>query len=243
MSFLPRSEKAGLEQVMSVVEGVVRSVTKDVLHKCKEDLDYFFAQTPGLEEQVANLVEGPAFPRITYDKAIVLLEAHSVDNPTAFSFAPKWGASLQTEHERWLAEVYAKGPIFVTDYPTAQKPWYMLPNPSASSSSLDTSPNDTPTTASSSLTTSSCFDLLVPRLGELAGGSLRESSPASLEIAMKSHGINPEDYDWYMDLRKYGTTRHGGFGMGWERLIGFLTGIENVRECTAFPRAAEGSRF
>lgn len=231
VGFLPSDERVGLEQVMKVAEGVVISVVRDLWENNKEDLDYFFDQTPGLEDQIKSLLDSPPFPRITYSEAVLLLEAHVAIYPNAFVYKPSWGASLQTEHEKWLAEEHFKGPVFVTDYPSSQKPWYMLPNPS--SSTLPSTPEST----------SACFDLLVPRLGELAGGSLREHRLEELIIAMKSKGIEVEDYEWYKDLREYGSTRHGGFGMGWERLIGFVTGLENVRECTAFPRAAEGSRF
>ena len=125
------------------------------------------------------------------------------------------------------AESHAAGPIFVTDYPTPLKPFYMLPHSSTSAGRE----------------TVACFDLLVPRLGELAGGSLREHRQAELVRAMEEAGIDREAYEWYVELRRYGTTRHGGFGMGWERLVAWVTGQENVRDCIAFPRAAEGSRF
>ena len=164
-----------------------------------------------------------SFPRLTYAAAIDILAAHASAHPTAFAFPPTHGQAIQTEHEKWLADEYVQGPLFVTNYPAGQKPWYMLRDSDGA--------------------TAACFDLLVPRLGELIGGSLREHREKDLRVAMREHGVVEAQYEWYLDLRKYGSTRHGGFGMGWERLVAFLTGIENVRDCIAFPRATEGSRF
>lgn len=150
--------------------------------------------------------------RITYTDAIHELQKSGVH----FEFAPTWGAALQSEHERWLAESFARGPIFVTDYPSAIKPFYMRQN------------DDGKTVA--------CFDLLVPQVGELVGGSLREERPTLLEAAIKQQGLDEEVYRWYLDLRKFGGAPHGGYGMGFERLISWLSGIENVRECIPMPR-------
>lgn len=150
--------------------------------------------------------------RITYTDAIHELQKSGVH----FEFAPTWGATLQSEHERWLAESFARGPIFVTDYPSAIKPFYMRQN------------DDGKTVA--------CFDLLVPHVGELVGGSLREERPTLLEAAIKQQGLDEEVYRWYLDLRKFGGAPHGGYGMGFERLISWLSGIENVRECIPMPR-------
>lgn len=224
VSFLPAGEREGLEEVMRVAEGVIRRVVANALSVNATDLDHFNERTPGLRDDLVALVESKPFPRMTYVDAIAALVDWDMRNNDAFVFKPAMGASLQTEHEKLLAEELWKGPVFITDYPTSQKPFYMLPNPTPA-------------------TTSACFDLLIPRLGELAGGSLREHREAELLRTMQAHGIAAEDYAWYVELRRYGTTRHGGFGMGWERLVAYVTGQENVRECTAFPRAAEGSRF
>ncbi|KAH9975369.1 hypothetical protein BGW80DRAFT_1436562 [Lactifluus volemus] len=150
--------------------------------------------------------------RITYTDAIHELQKSG----TRFEFAPRWGAPLQSEHERWLAESFARGPIFVTDYPSAIKPFYMRQN------------DDGKTVA--------CFDLLVPHVGELAGGSLREERSALLGAAIKRQGLDEGAYRWYTELRKFGGAPHGGYGMGFERLISWLGGIENVRECIPMPR-------
>jgi asparaginyl-tRNA synthetase len=225
VGFLAASEPQALSQVMDVAERVVRQITIHL--SASSDLDYFLSQTPSLASQLAGLTSSTPYARMTYTEAITLLETHASSNPTAFVFPPSWGASLQTEHERWLAESHVGGPVFVTDYPTPLKPFYMLPNPSSSPIRQ----------------TTACFDLLVPRLGELIGGSLREHREEHLRRAMREHGIKEEEYEWYLELRRWGTTRHGGFGLGWERLVACLTGLENVRDCVAFPRATEGSRF
>ena len=151
-----------------------------------------------------------------------LLAAHHAAHPGAFAYAPTWGAALQSEHERWLADVHARGPVFVTDYPAALKPFYMRLNaPDAHGRE-----------------TVACFDLLVPGLGELVGGSLREERVGLLEAALDRHGLDRKDYEWYLDLRKFGGAPHGGFGLGFERLISWMSGIESVRECIAMPRWA-----
>ena len=129
---------------------------------------------------------------------------------------------MQSEHERWLAEEYVRGPVFVTDYPAALKPFYMRLNaPDAHGRE-----------------TVACFDLLVPGLGELVGGSLREERVGLLEAALDRHGLDRKDYEWYLDLRKFGGAPHGGFGLGFERLISWMSGIESVRECIVMPRWA-----
>ena len=150
--------------------------------------------------------------RITYTDAIHELQKSGAH----FEFTPRWGSALQSEHERWLADTFARGPIFVTDYPAAIKPFYMRQN------------DDGKTIA--------CFDLLVPHVGELVGGSLREERLPLLEAAIKRQGLDKEAYRWYTELRKFGGAPHGGYGMGFERLISWLGGIENVRECIPMPR-------
>lgn len=222
ISFLPPSEAEGLERVMSVAEGVLRRVVSNALEQNEEDLEYFDKRTPGLVDQLRAIIDSPPFPRLSYAEAITALQ--SAPSSTSFVYKPTHGASIQTEHEKWLAEEYIKGPVFITDYPSSQKPFYMLPNRTDDA-------------------TSACFDLLIPRLGELAGGSLREHREKELVESMRARGISEGDYEWYIELRRFGSTRHGGFGMGWERLVAFITGLDNVRDCIAFPRAAEGSRF
>jgi asparaginyl-tRNA synthetase len=254
VAFLSPQPHKALEQVMNLVEASVRSITRHVVEQAKEDFDYLASTTNGIEvglrERTEGLLSSESYPRMTYSEAIRhLQEEESRTGGKKFVYKPEWGSSLQTEHEKYLAEELIKGPLFVTDYPTPLKPFYMLRNPSPSTSSSPASSSRSSSLSSSSpqddsRATTACFDLLVPSVGELAGGSLRTHSPSDLSQAIERNpNLKEEDYEWYLDLRKYGTTRHGGFGLGWERLVGFLTGMKNVRECIAFPRAGEGSRF
>lgn len=235
-AFLDADVPTALDQVMHIAESTVRAIAAHT-HALPDVAAHFAAHSPALEAQYAALLSPAPYPRLSYTRAVELLAAHAHAHPGAFSFAPVWGAGLQTEHERWLAEEHVRGPLFVTDYPTALKPFYMLANDDGGAAGASAG-------AGAERQTTACFDLLVPGLGELAGGSLREHRRERLVAAMAAHGLDHEGaYGWYVDLRRYGTTRHGGFGLGWERLVGLLTGEGNVRECTAFPRAAEGSRF
>lgn len=163
---------------------------------------------------------------MTYSSAIDVLQAAVREGNVVFEFPTQWGSSLQSEHEKYLAALY-NGPVFVTDYPREIKPFYMLPSSPGSSES----------------TTVACFDLLFPTVGELIGGSLREHRYDKLVQNMKLHGMIPEGgspehsgLGWYTDLRKWGSVPHGGFGMGLDRLLCYLTGVENIREVVAFPR-------
>lgn len=192
-----------VEDVCAVVEGAV----KEVIRSGDADM--------AARDTLLRLVEKP-WARITYTDAIVELEKAA--GTANFAFLPAWGKALQSEHERWLADHLIGGPVFVTDYPTALKPFYMRLN------------DDGRTVA--------CFDLLIPRVGELVGGSVREERLGHLERALDLHKLSKAEYGWYLELRKYGGAPHGGFGMGFERLIGWLTGIENVRECIPMPRWA-----
>ena len=188
-----------------------------------------------------------AWTRMTYTEAIQELEkissfssssSSSPPNPKFFEHAPKWGRTLQSEHERWLAESLIGGPVFITNYPTSLKPFYMRSNDDD---------DDKKTVA--------CFDLLVPHVGELIGGSVREERPRVLEEKMREagllttddrqgrsqqngEGIISEEYQWYLDLRKFGGAPHAGFGMGFERLVGWIGCVDNIRECIPMPRWA-----
>ena len=163
------------------------------------------------------------WPRITYAEAIKTLES-SRNNGAGFTFRPSYEDGLQAEHERYIASIVGQGkPVFVTDYPRAQKPFYM-----PSSTSTADSKGSTDTVA--------CFDLLVPGLSELVGGSLREHRSKELLEAMKEKGVAGNNLDWYQDLRKYGSVPHGGFGLGFDRLLCYLAGVGNVRDIVAFPR-------
>ena len=203
-----------VDDVCQVVEGAVkRALTQDSV-----DLAYLRKDLP--DDHLASLEKAsltPTWTRITYTEAVnELQKAQSASR--LFKFEPKWGSTLQSEHERWIANHLVNGPTFVTDYPSALKPFYMRWN------------DDGKTVA--------CFDLLVPHLGELVGGSLREERLANLHKAMENQGMDPTPYEWYLDIRRHGGAPHGGFGMGFERLISWMAGVENVRECIPMPRWA-----
>lgn len=207
--------------------GLVEACVKDALGSGREERALLAKGIAGQEERAKSLetaATSAPWARMTYTEAISELGkyyASTASRARPFAFEPKWGHGLQSEHEKWLSEVLIKGPVFVTDYPSILKPFYMRTN------------DDERTAA--------CFDLLVPFVGELVGGSLREERLEPLLQCMISHGLDPagEEYSWYVDLRRYGSAPHGGFGMGLERLVSWVSGIENVRECIAMPRWAK----
>jgi len=172
----------------------------------------------GVLEKVRSTLEKP-FARITYTEAVAILEKSS----QSFEYPVQWGVSLQTEHERYLAEEHVKGPVFVTDYPTDQKAFYMRLS------------DDGKTVAAT--------DLLVPRLGEIIGGSQREERGDVLVSEMKRRGLESAPYWWYQELRRYGSTPHAGFGLGFERLLMYLTGMQNIRDVIPFPRTPGQAEF
>lgn len=204
-----------IDDVCRVVEGAIKKVLQDgspetpILWKDSSDV-----RRKAFEDAARP---AHAWTRITYGDAIQELSKHQASSQE-FQFTPGLGKALQSEHERWLAEKLIGGPVFVTNYTATLKPFYMRLN------------EDGHTVA--------CFDLLIPYIGELVGGSLREERLGVLERSLGTHGLNKEEYGWYLDLRKYGGAPHGGFGMGFERLISWLSGIENLRECIAMPRWA-----
>ena len=204
-----------VDDVCTVVEAAVKNVLEKTRHHSET-----FAKD-GADTQLLEQLDTASSPtpwtRLSYTDAIKELEAHHASTGR-FQFAPQWGAPLKSEHERFLAEEVAKAPVFVTDYPTVLKPFYMRANDDAR--------------------TVACFDLLFPHLGELAGGSLREEREDLLVKALEDQKLDKAQYEWYVDLRRYGGAPHGGFGLGFERLISWVSGIENVRECIAMPRWA-----
>ena len=159
------------------------------------------------------------FARITYTEAITELEKNN-DN---FEFPVHWGSDLQTEHERYLCEKLFKKPVFVTDYPAEIKAFYMKLNPDGK--------------------TVAAADLLAPGIGEIIGGSQREDSLEILQNKIKENGMNEKDYWWYLDLRKYGSVRHAGFGLGFERMMMYLTGMQNIRDVIPFSRTPKNCEF
>ncbi|KAI3611525.1 asparaginyl-trna synthetase [Moniliophthora roreri] len=211
------TDARGVRGICAVVEDMLRGIIGGVLEKRKEDLHVLKSdtqtQTQTLEKAVSN---STPWPILTYTQAITSLSQYYDSKPFAFTFKPEWGKGLQSEHERWLAK---DGPVFVVDYPAALKPFYMRVNDEGE--------------------TVACFDLLIPGVGELVGGSVREEREDVLRRRMNECGLDAEGaYKWYLDLRRYGGAPHVGFGMGFERLISWVGGIDNVKECVPVPRWA-----
>ncbi len=216
---------SSLDELCTVVEHTLRHVLRT--HAASPDMAALWKSHPSDIAQsrraaLQSYADTPQpWTRLTYTEAIDILSKHHAATG-AFVFPPEWGGSLQSEHERWLADEHVRGPLFVTDYPASMKPFYTRVNDGCAPGQQ----------------TVACFDFLVPGIGELVGGSLREERLALLEEAIERHGLDKADYAWYLELRKYGGAPHGGFGLGFERLISWISGIESVRECIAMPRWA-----
>ena len=201
-----------LQQDMDCAESFVKWVTREVLDTCQSDLELFFNFVDkGLEERLRFVVERP-FHRVSYTEAIDILHASG----KKWEYPVEWGANLQSEHERYLTEEHFKSPVTVYDYPKEIKPFYMRTN------------DDEKTVAA--------MDVLVPGIGEIVGGSQREERLDVLLENMKRHCISEEDYSWYVDLRRFGSVPHAGFGLGFERLLMFITGMGNIRDVIPFAR-------
>ncbi|KAJ2785443.1 asparaginyl-tRNA synthetase [Coemansia javaensis] len=205
-----------LPALMDVGEALVRGTTRHLLDTAAPELEFFSAGNERLARLVRRLADPQQYPRISYTEAIDILQR--ADAAAKFEHKPRWGRALQSEHERHLAAAHFQGPVFVTDYPAETKPFYMLPNADGR--------------------TVSCMDLLVPGPCELMGGSLRDHDHARLARRIADLGVEDGSLDWYLDLRRYGTTPHGGFGMGFERFLQMLTGLDSVRDIIPFPRHA-----
>ncbi len=210
----PEIAFADLEDDMILAESMLKYVISYVLEQAPEEMEFFNSYVDkGLLERLNNVVTSE-FARVTYTDAIKILEEHNDE----FEYKVSWGVDLQTEHERYLTEQVYKRPVFVTDYPKDIKAFYMKQN------------DDGKTVAA--------VDCLVPGIGEIIGGSQREEDYDTLLARMRELGMKEEDYSYYLDLRKYGTTRHAGFGLGFERLVMYLTGMGNIRDVIPFPRTA-----
>ncbi|KAG0612212.1 hypothetical protein M758_6G010500 [Ceratodon purpureus] len=216
----PELAFADLKDDMACATAYLQYVVKYVLENCKEDMEFFDKWVEkDIVTRLTNVVEKP-FVHVTYTEAVELLQKAK----KKFEFPVKWGADLQSEHERYLTEVAFSGnPVIVTDYPKGIKAFYMRQN------------EDGKTVAA--------MDLLVPRVGELIGGSQREERLEVLERRIEELGLNKESYWWYLDLRRYGSVPHAGFGLGFERLVQFATGIENIRDVIPFPRTPNSAEF
>ena len=208
----PEMAFADLEDDMDLAEDMLKYVINYVMENAPEEMNFFNSFVDkGLIDRLTNVATSE-FARITYTDAIEILKKHN----DKFEFKVSWGIDLQTEHERYLTEVVYKRPVFVTDYPKDIKAFYMKQNPDGK--------------------TVAAVDCLVPGIGEIIGGSQREDDYEKLATRMEELGMKTEDYGFYMDLRKYGSTRHAGFGLGFERCIMYLTGMGNIRDVVPFPR-------
>ena len=208
----PEMAFADLEDDMDLAEDMLKYVINYVMENAPEEMNFFNSFVDkGLSDRLTNVATSE-FARITYTDAIEILKKHN----DKFEFKVSWGIDLQTEHERYLTEEVYKRPVFVTDYPKDIKAFYMKQNPDGK--------------------TVAAVDCLVPGIGEIIGGSQREDDYEKLATRMEELGMKTEDYGFYMDLRKYGSTRHAGFGLGFERCIMYLTGMGNIRDVVPFPR-------
>ncbi len=215
----PEFAFADLNDDMELAEKMLKSVFSYVLENCKSELEFFEAHfDKGLTERLRAIVESD-FARVTYTEAIELLEKAKDE----FSYPVYWGCDLQTEHERYLTEQVFGKPLFVTDYPKEIKAFYMRMN------------EDGKTVAA--------MDLLVPGIGEIIGGSQREERLDLLTERIRELGLEEEQYSWYLDLRRFGSCRHAGFGLGFERLVMYVTGIGNIRDVLPFPRTTGSAEF
>ena len=212
----PEMAFADLSDYMDNAEAMVKYVVNFLLEQCPDELAFFNQfMDKGLLERLNALVSAD-FARVSYTDAVALLEPHN----DQFQYKVSWGCDLQTEHERFLTEQVFKRPVFVTDYPKEIKSFYMRLN------------EDGRTVAAA--------DMLVPAVGELIGGSQREERLDKLLARMDELGLSRADYDWYLDLRRFGSAPHAGYGLGFERLIMYVTGIANIRDVLPFPRTAGG---
>ena len=215
----PEIAFSDLADDMALAENMTRYVVKYVMDNCPADLEFFNKFVDNTLLDRLNNIVNSSFAHVTYTEAIKLLE----ESGKEFEYKPFWGCDMQTEHERYLCEQIFKKPVFVTDYPKEIKAFYMRQN------------DDGKTVAA--------MDMLVPGVGELIGGSQREERMDKLLEAYERFGLNPEDYWWYTELRKYGGTHHAGFGLGFERLIMYITGVSNIRDVEAFPRTTGNAEF
>ena len=215
----PEIAFADLEDDMALEEDMIKHVIADVMENAKDELNFL---NRFVDKELLNrlkVVTSSDFARCNYTEAISILEKSG----QTFEYPVQWGMDLQTEHERYLTEKHFKRPVFVYDYPKDIKAFYMRQN------------DDGKTVAA--------VDLLVPGIGELVGGSQREERLDRLMARINELGLEPADYDWYMDLRRFGTVQHAGFGIGFERLVMYLTGIANIRDVLPFPRTTGSAEY
>lgn len=215
----PEMAFCDLEGDMDLAEAFLKQIFSDVLTNCAADMEFLNERIDNTIIETLKGIVSSEFGRVTYTEAVKILE----DSGEKFEFPVHWGIDLQTEHERFLTEKHFKKPVIVSDYPKDIKAFYMKVNEDGK--------------------TVRAMDVLVPRIGEIIGGSQREDRLEVLEQRMKDSGLNPEEYWWYLDLRRYGTVPHAGFGLGLERTVQFCTGMANIRDVIPFPRAPKSADF
>jgi len=219
----PEMAFCDLEGDADLAEDFLKYIFNYVLESCPEDMAFFQDRISDRVMPNAEKIINEQFERITYTEAVKLLEASS----KTFEFPVGWGLDLQSEHERYLAEELFQKPVVVMDYPAGIKAFYMRIDDSGDQSRQ----------------TVRAMDVLAPGIGEIIGGSQREERLDVLEARLKGVGLNPDDYWWYLDLRRYGTVPHAGFGLGFERLVQFITGMANIRDVIPFPRSPMNADF
>jgi len=215
----PEAAFFNLADNMQLAERFLKHVFGDVLKHCGEDMEFFDLRIEkGKIDQIQSVIDKP-FEHMTYTEAIKILESSGQE----FDYQVQWGSDLQAEHERFLTENHVGGPLILTDYPSAIKPFYMRLS------------DDEKTVAA--------MDVLVPGVGEIIGGSQREERLGVLQKRMAAQNLNEDDYWWYLDLRRYGTVPHAGFGLGLERAVQYVTGMTNIRDVIPFPRTPGNAEF
>jgi asparaginyl-tRNA synthetase len=208
-----------LSDNMTLAEEFIKAIIKDVLEACPDDMEFFNLRIDKTVLESLNNVLDHEFIRLPYTEAIDLLEKCG----EKFEYPVEWGRDLQSEHERFLTEQHFRQPLILFDYPRVIKPFYMYCNDDGK--------------------TVRAMDVLVPRVGEIIGGSQREDRLDVLETRMRECDLDPEEYWWYLDLRRYGTVPHAGFGLGLERMVQFVTGMTNIRDVIPFPRTPHHAEF
>lgn len=215
----PEAAFFDLDDNMRLAEAFLKRIFADCLHNCDEDMQFFEQRiAPGVLAQLQAVVEKP-FGHMTYTEAIETLQKSG----KSFEFPVQWGTDLQAEHERYLTEEHVQGPVVLTDYPAAIKPFYMR--------------------VSADGRTVAAMDVLVPGVGEIIGGSQREERLDVLQERMRAAELDVSEYDWYVDLRRFGTVPHAGFGLGLERAVQYVTGMNNIRDVIPFPRTPGNALF
>jgi asparaginyl-tRNA synthetase len=208
-----------LSDDMELAERFLKRIFRDVLQKCAEDMEFFRQRIDGTVVDTLQHIVDSSFIRLPYTEAVEILKASG----RTFEFPVDWGCDLQAEHERYLTEVHFKCPVVLYDYPRTIKPFYMRLNDDGR--------------------TVRAMDVLVPKVGEIIGGSQREERLDVLQSRMEEQGLTPENYWWYLDLRRFGTVPHAGFGLGVERVLLFITGMANIRDVIPFPRTPGSADF